>query len=186
METLGQLLSVVVWHGSAIGWVLILLPGVVKRVRRDPTPAFPPVRLTQPLGHGGATNVALFCDAIKAIVPEALMSPGEEPNEILLTSPHVSENGLGLTWDDFGPTADRGTFYVDLGELGSGAFYELDVDTDLSSMFWIAVGYLREGPVYRQGHAWIHVREVGMWHPFSASTRRVSDFEPEWVARRPD
>jgi len=184
MDTVGRLLSVVFGLALAIGWIAILLPGVVKRLRRDPTPTVPPVPLAQPMGPDGATNASVFCEAIKAVVPESVLSRVEEPNEIGLSSPLASGVALVLTWDNSRPAADSGTFYVELSELASDAFYELGMDTELSSVFWIAVGYLREGPVERQGHAWIYVREVGIRHRLSAS-QRVSDFEPAWVTRLP-
>lgn len=66
--------------------------------------------------------------------------------------------------------------------LGKEAFYELDMDTTTApcSGSWSAIS----GPVFRQGRVLVHVREVGMWTPYSGSAF-VSAFEPEWVTRLP-
>ena len=182
-ETLGRLLNVAFMLAVTIGWIAILLPAVVKRLRRHPTPAFPPAPLAQPMGPDGATNAAAISDAVRAIVPASVRSGAEQPNQIVL-SPLDTDGAVVLTWSDPARSAGRGTFYLALSPLGSDAYYELDMDTDPSSVFWIAVGYLREGSVDAKGHAWIHVREVGMWHPCSASSP-VGDFEPEWVTSLP-
>lgn len=185
METVGQALSWVVWLAIAVGWGLILLPGMVKRLRRDPQPRFPPVPLAQPLGHDGSANVSFFREAVRSVVPGAVSTPVEEPNEIWVTSSALARGeGAVLSWDEWGPTGDAGTFYVDLTELGGEAFYELDVDTDVSEVFWIVVGYLRDGVERRQGRVWVYLAEVGLWHAYSGSVR-MSDFEPEWAVQLP-
>lgn len=178
-------MSWVVWLAMAVGWGLILLPGMVKRLRRDPQPRFPPVPLAQPLGHDGSANSSFFWEAVRSVVPGAVSNPGEEPNEVWVTSSVLTRGeGVVLSWDAWGPTVDAGTFYVYLTELGGAAFFELDVDTDVSEVFWIVVGYLRDGVEHRQGRVWVYVAEVGLWHAYSGSAR-MSDFEPEWAVQLP-
>ncbi len=185
METVGRALSWVVWLAIAVGWGLILLPGMVKRLRRDPQPHFPLVPLAQPLGHDGSANASFFWEAVRSVVSGAVSAPGEEPNEVWVTSSALARGeGVVLSWDEWGPTVDAGTFYVDLTELGGEAFYELDVDTDVSEVFWIVVGYLRDGVERRQGRAWVYLAEVGLWHAYSGSVR-MSDFDPEWSVQLP-
>ena len=183
METLGRLLNEAFLQVVTVGWFAILVPTVVNRLRRHPTPTFPPAPLAQPMGPDGATNAAVILDAIRAIVPVSVGPGAKEPNQIVL-SPLDTDAAVVLTWSDPARSADMGTFYLELAPLGSDAYYELDMDTDPSMAFWIAVGYLREGSVDAKGHAWIHVREVGMWHPYSASSP-VGDLEPEWVTSLP-
>lgn len=115
METLGRALSWVVWLAIAVGWGLILLPGMVKRLRRDPQPHFPPVPLAQPLGRDGSANASFFWEAVRSVVPGAVSAPGEEPNEVWVTSSVLTRGeGAVLSWDEWGPTVDTGAFYVDL------------------------------------------------------------------------
>lgn len=166
-----------------IGWISILAPAAVKRLRRDPSPTFPPAPLP-PIGPDAAKNAAAFCDAIRTIIPVSIQPGTEDPAQLVMRSSHEADAAVLLTWDDSTRAASPGTFYVELSPLGIDAYYEMDADTDPSLVFWIAVGYLREGAVQAMGHAWIHVKEVDMWHPYSAS-RSVSDFEPEWATSLP-
>lgn len=65
METLGRLLNGAFLVAVTIGWIAILLPVVVKRLRRYPRPTFPPAPLAQSLGSDGAANAAVIVDAIR-------------------------------------------------------------------------------------------------------------------------
>jgi hypothetical protein len=183
METLGRLLNGAFLVAVIIGWIAILLPAVVKRLRRYPRPTFPPAPLARSLGPDGAANAAVIVEAIRAIVAVSVRSGAEEPSQIVL-SPLDTDATVVLSWSDPVRLAGRGTFYLEFSALGSDAVYELDMDTDPSPVFWIAVGYLRDGSVEANGHVWIHVTEVGMWHPYSASSP-VGDYEPEWVTSLP-
>lgn len=113
----------------------------------------------------------------------SVRSGAEEPHQIVL-SPLDTAATVVLTWGDPASSAGRGTFYLEFSALGSDGVYELDMDTDPSPVFWIAVGYLRDGSVEANGHVWIPATEVGMWHPYSDSSP-VGDNEPEWVKSLP-
>jgi hypothetical protein len=169
---------------NVVGWTLILLPGLVKRLRHDPTPTFPPSPLTKAMGRDGASNAAVFCDAVQAVVPALVVSAAEEPNQILLKAPPGAGGDILVCWDEPSRADGSGRFYLEFSPRGSGVVYELDRETDLLTAFWISVGYVREGAVEANGYAWVHVTEAGLWHRYSA-TRAVSDYDPEWVTEPP-
>jgi hypothetical protein len=169
---------------NALGWTLILLPGLVKRLRHDPRPTFPPAPLAEPMGRDGASNAAVFRDAVQAVVPTLVVSDADEPNQLLLKAAPDSGGDILVCWDEPSRADGSGTFYLEFSPLGRGVVYELDMETDLLQAFWIAVSYLREGAVEAKGHAWVHVREAGLWHRYSAA-RTVSDYDSEWVAAPP-
>ena len=182
-------MELVKWVGSgvvvamiAVGWGMILLPGVVKRVRRDPRPSFPPVPMLERWSSDGALNVRLFCDAVRSVVPDATVEPGEDPDETRICSLRATE-GVELSWVDSGSQAELGTVFVDL-RLSRESYFELDLETYLDKAFWVVVGCLRDGVVSRRGRVWVHVREVGMWSAFS-DRARADSFEPEWVTELP-
>ncbi len=184
LETAGRVLVVLFVLANVVGWTLILLPGVVKRLRHDPTPTFPPILLTRAMGRDGASNAAVLCDAVQSVVPAVVVSEAEEPNQILLKAPPGPGGDILVCWDEPSRADGSGRFYLEFSALGSGLVYELDKETDVLSAFWISVGYLREGAVEANGYAWVHVREAVLWHRFS-STRAVSDYEPKWVTETP-
>lgn len=182
MELLKWVGSGVVVAMIAVGWGMILLPGVVKRVRRDPRPSFPPVPMLERWSSDGALNVRLFCDAVRSVVPDATVEPGENPDETRICSPRAPE-GVELSWVDSGEQAELGTVFVDL-RLSPVSYFELDLETYPDKAFWVVVGCLRDGVVSRRGRVWVHVREVGMWTSFS-DRARADSFEPEWVTELP-
>ena len=120
-----------------------------------------------------------------AVVPESVVTRGNDPDRTTLTSSQPGESSVVVTPDVHGPNADTGTFYVELPQFAEGAYFELSMDTDVTEVFWIVVGYLREGSVHSGGHDWIHVEEAGLWRRASASTRMLG-VEPEWATRLPD
>ena len=75
-----------------------------------------------------------------------------------------------------------------VGEVAAGADGPSEAGVQrfdrVSEVFWIVVGYLRDGVERRQGRAWVYLAEMGLWHAYSGSVR-MSDFEPEWAVQLP-
>lgn len=153
-------------------------------LRHDPVPTFPPSPLIKTMGPDGASNAAVFCDAVLAVVPARVVSAAEEPKQILLKAPPGAGGDILVCLDGPSRSDGSGRFYLEFSTGGSYVLYELDMETDLQEAFWISVGFLRFGAVEASGYAWVSVREAGLWHRFSA-TRIVSVYDSEWVTAPP-
>lgn len=179
-----RLASWAVWTAMAFGLALLVAPGLVNRLRHDPNVELPPVpiELTSK-DKDAAERAAVFVEAVVRVVPDVKVSESEISAGCRLTSDRIPVEGVTVSWD-IGEGADASVIYVEFEGFADGIF-ELDPDSDERLAFWLAVGYLRDGAKSSPGRHWVHVREVGAWHPFSAS-RQVSDFDPEWVMTPPD
>lgn len=182
--------ALVRWAGIAFailvvgGSAAVLLPAIVKKFRRDPVPAFPPVPLAGPIGSDSAANVMLLAEAITTAVPGTVLAPTDEPHAMSVRGASGDGCEVTLTADSDGKSSDRGAFWMTLSGMGADGHFDLSADWPVSSAFWLAVGYLREGFVARGGQRWVHVQEVDMWHPLSAE-RPVSAYQPDWVTTLP-
>jgi len=177
-----SVISGVIVLAIAAGWVWILLPGVVRRLRRDPLPVLPPVPLNTALGLDGEANVYVVREALATVCGRVTVVADREPYEVLLRGPGVvGSAGVAWSWDETDTPRQQGRFYLHLEGLGDGgdSFWEFDRNSDIREAFWVAVGVLRGRIVSRGPRTWVHVQESGIWRAFREGS--TGWLEPIWV-----